>query len=67
MKLLEIEHKLKDIIGIFNRTFEQEYNTKLVKGEKNLFMFLLMIVFHIMLFILQGDFIVVHYMKLHIG
>lgn len=32
MKLLEIEHKLKDIIGIFNRTFEQEYNTKLVKG-----------------------------------
>ncbi|QEH17891.1 elongation factor P hydroxylase [Histophilus somni] len=27
-----MEHKLEDIIYIFNRCFEQEYNTRLVKG-----------------------------------
>ena len=27
-----IEHKLEDIISIFNQCFEQEYNTRLVKG-----------------------------------
>lgn len=27
-----MEHKLEDIIRIFNQCFEQEYNTKLVKG-----------------------------------
>ncbi|MFU2047699.1 elongation factor P hydroxylase [Avibacterium paragallinarum] len=27
-----MEHRLEDIIAIFNQCFEQEYNTKLVKG-----------------------------------
>lgn len=27
-----MEHQLEDIIGIFNQCFEQEYNTKLIKG-----------------------------------
>ncbi|MFZ7233250.1 elongation factor P hydroxylase [Avibacterium avium] len=27
-----MEHRLEDIISIFNQCFEQEYNTKLVKG-----------------------------------
>ena len=27
-----MEHQLEDIIRIFNQCFEQEYNTRLVKG-----------------------------------
>lgn len=27
-----MEHKIEDLINIFNQCFEQEYNTKLVKG-----------------------------------
>ena len=27
-----MEHKLEDIIVIFNQCFEEEYNTRLVKG-----------------------------------
>ena len=27
-----MEHKLEDIIAIFNQCFEEEYNTRLVKG-----------------------------------
>ena len=27
-----MEHKLEDIITIFNQCFEEEYNTRLVKG-----------------------------------
>lgn len=30
--MAEIEHQLEDIISIFNQCFEQEYNTKLIKG-----------------------------------
>lgn len=29
---MQSEHKLEDIINIFNQCFEQEYNTRLVKG-----------------------------------
>ena len=28
-----MEHKLEDIIAIFNQCFEEEYNTRLVKGD----------------------------------
>ena len=57
-----MEHQLEDIIRIFNQCFEQEYNTRLVKGgEEPIYIAL------ITLFTLLAVFTVAHYTKLPIG
>jgi len=56
-----MEHKLEDIIAIFNQCFEEEYNTRLVKGGDEPIYIL------ITRFTLREAFTAVHYMKLPIG
>ena len=62
-----MEHKLEDIIAIFNQCFEEEYNTRLVKVGMSRFTFLQMMRYLITRFTLREAFTAVHYMKLPIG
>lgn len=62
-----MEHKLEDIIAIFNQCFEEEYNTRLVKGGDEPIYIPAMMRCLITPFTLREAFTVVHYMKLPIG
>lgn len=62
-----MEHKLEDIIAIFNQCFEEEYNTLLVKGGDELFIYPQMMKCLITRFTLREDFTAVHCTKLPIG
>lgn len=62
-----MEHKLEDIIAIFNQCFEEEYNTRLVKGGDEPIYIPEMMRCLIMRFTLREAFTAVHYMKLLIG
>lgn len=62
-----MEHKLEDIIAIFNQCFEEEYNTRLVKGGDEPFIYPQMMKCLITRFILREAFTAVHCTKLPIG
>lgn len=62
-----MEHKLEDIIAIFNQCFEEEYNTRLVKGGEEPIYLPAMMKCLITLFILREAFTAVHCTKLPIG
>ena len=62
-----MEHKLEDIIAIFNQCFEEEYNTRLVKGgDEPIYIPANDEVPYNAIYFARG-FIAVHYMKLPIG